>query len=311
MIDRKYMKISANKQLFLCFLFVFTYTTACAQLAKNRQYEQYFAQYKDIAIEQMRKYKIPASITLAQGVFESGAGNSILARKGNNHFGIKCHNWDGKTMYYSDDNPNDCFRVYKNARESYEDHSVFLSTGSRYQALFRLKITDYKGWAHGLKKAGYATNPKYAYKLIDIIETYELYRYDSGKHSDKFIRNHSLHTSEFDYTIYSYNKNYYIFAKAGDTFESLSKKVGISRGSLAKYNERDKKDILQAGDIVYLKKKRSRVAKEYRKTFHTVKAGESMYSISQLYGIRMKFLYKANKLAPDYQIQTGDKLYLK
>ena len=156
------MKISANKQLFLCFLFVFTYTTAFAQLAKNRQYEQYFAQYKDIAIEQMRKHKIPASITLAQGVFESGAGNSILARKGNNHFGIKCHNWDGKTMYYSDDNPNDCFRVYKNARESYEDHSVFLSTGSRYQALFRLKLTDYKGWAHGLKKAGYATNPKYA-----------------------------------------------------------------------------------------------------------------------------------------------------
>ena len=309
MIDRKYMKLEPNKRLFILILFVFLHTITFAQLAKNRQYEQYFAQYKDIAIEQMRKYHIPASITLAQGVFESGAGNSILARKGNNHFGIKCHNWRGKTMYYSDDKPNDCFRVYKNARESYEDHSVFLTTGSRYQSLFRLKTTDYKGWAHGLKKAGYATNPKYAYKLIDIIETYELYRYDGKNRTDKFIRDHSM--AEFDYTIYSYNKNYYIFAKEGDTFKSLSKKVGISRGSLAKYNERDKNDVLQAGDIIYLKKKRSRVAKEYRKTYHTVKAGESMYSISQLYGIRMKFLYKMNKLNADYQIQVGDRLYLK
>ncbi len=311
MIDHKYMKLKPNKRLFLLFLFVSVFTSSFAQLAKNRQYERYFEQYKDVAIEQMRKYKIPASITLAQGVFESGAGNSVLAKKGNNHFGIKCHNWKGKTMYYSDDNPNDCFRVYRNARESYEDHSIFLSTGSRYQGLFRLKTTDYKGWAHGLKKAGYATNPRYAYKLIDIIETYELYRYDSGKRTDKFIRDHSKYAAEFDYTIYAYNKNYYIFAKEGDTFESLSKKVGISKGSLAKYNERDKKDMLQAGDIIYLKKKRSRVAKEYRKTFHTVKAGESMYYISQLYGIRMKFLYKMNKLTPDYQIQAGDKLYLK
>ena len=128
--------------------------TVSAQTKWNSSYQQYIDRYKEIAIEQMKKYKIPASITLAQGVFESGAGKSDLARCGNNHFGIKCHGWTGRTVYYDDDARNECFRAYSNARESYEDHSRFLVTGQRYQSLFKLSIRDYKGWAHGLKRCG-------------------------------------------------------------------------------------------------------------------------------------------------------------
>ena len=142
--------------------------------------QQYINKYKDIAIEQMHKHKIPASIILAQGCLESGDGNSALARKANNHFGIKCHDgWRGKKFKQDDDAKNECFRKYKNAIDSYTDHSYFLTSRPRYNSLFDLPITDYKAWAHGLKAAGYATNPKYAKLLIDIIEEYELYKYDT------------------------------------------------------------------------------------------------------------------------------------
>jgi flagellum-specific peptidoglycan hydrolase FlgJ len=148
----------------------------------NSRYQAYIDQYKDIAIEEMLRYGIPASITLAQGLLESGAGQSTLAVKGNNHFGIKCHNgWTGPTMLKDDDRKDDCFRVYSSPYESYEDHSKFLASSQRYRSLFSLKTTDYKGWARGLKAAGYATNPVYAQSLIDIIERYGLYQYDNAK----------------------------------------------------------------------------------------------------------------------------------
>ena len=137
--------------------------------------------YKDLAIEQMKKHRIPASITLAQGVLESGAGYSELARKGNNHFGIKCHGWTGRTTYHDDDERNECFRAYDNVYDSYEDHSVFLVSSRRYSSLFRLNLKDYKGWAHGLKSCGYATNPRYAAQLIDIIQLYKLYIYSEAR----------------------------------------------------------------------------------------------------------------------------------
>ena len=152
-----------------------------AQMRWNQAYQQYINQYKDLAIEQMHKYSIPASITLAQGLFESGAGLSALAKRGNNHFGIKCHGWTGAKTYHTDDAPDECFRAYRNVRDSYEDHSRFLVNGNRYRNLFRLGITDYKGWARGLKAAGYATNPKYADRLIEIIQLYRLYEYDRSK----------------------------------------------------------------------------------------------------------------------------------
>ena len=146
----------------------------------NSKYQAYIDKYKDLAISEMLKYNIPASITLAQGLLESGAGMSELTRKGNNHFGIKCHDWLGATTYHDDDEEQECFRAYRDAYESYEDHSKFLARQPRYKRLFSLKRTDYKGWAHGLKKCGYATNPNYANKLIGIIELYKLHKYDNA-----------------------------------------------------------------------------------------------------------------------------------
>ena len=146
---------------------------------RNSRYVDYINKYSALAVQQMKEHKIPASITLAQGLLESGAGMSTLARKSNNHFGIKCgSNWNGRTVRHDDDARNECFRAYRNPRDSYEDHSAFLKRGARYAFLFKLKITDYKGWARGLKKAGYATDPSYANRLITIIEDYDLYKYD-------------------------------------------------------------------------------------------------------------------------------------
>ncbi len=285
-------------------------TIAVAQMRRNSAYNNYIDQYKDIAIEQMLRHNIPASITLAQGLLESNAGMSVLATKGNNHFGIKCHDWTGKKMHKDDDARNDCFRVYGNARESYEDHSQFLQR-NRYQRLFKLKRNDYVGWARGLKACGYATNPQYAQLLINIIETYRLYDYDKAKSYDPYMAKHGgkyAGKGANAYEIRSNNKNYYVVARTGDTFKSIGKAVGVGRRKLAKYNERDVKDNLEAGEIIYLKKKRSRAEKAFKGKQHTISSGESMYSISQKYGITLKSLYKKNRLSADYAPKVGDKL---
>lgn len=280
---------------------------------RNSAYEDYINRYKDVAVEQMMRHRIPASITLAQGLLESGAGKSELAVYSNNHFGIKCHNeWTGRRFYKDDDMKDDCFRVYNNARESYEDHSKFLKR-PRYSSLFNLKITDYKGWARGLKACGYATNPQYADKLIGLIELYGLYEYDYAKKFDKFMAEHAgAHTtgSMVQHRIYYRNKNYYIIANGGETFRSLSKEVGVSYRKLAKYNERDKNDVLSKGDIVYMEKKRSKAERMYKGQPHVVKANESLYDIAQLYGIRLKYLYKKNGLPYDYMPRPGDRLWV-
>ncbi|MBQ7422636.1 MAG: glucosaminidase domain-containing protein [Prevotella sp.] len=279
----------------------------------NQKYQNYIDQYKELAIREMLRYGIPASITLAQGLLESGAGQSELTRKGNNHFGIKCHGWTGRKTYHDDDARNECFRAYDNALQSYEDHSKFLANSQRYRRLFSLKRTDYKGWAYGLKAAGYATSPTYAQSLIGIIETYRLYVFDTATSYDRFISNRagtdqpavaggSLHP------IYTYNKNYYLKARRGDTFRTIGKEVGISYRKLAEYNEHNKGDVLEEGEVVYLKKKQKKADKSYKNRPHVVRAGESMHSISQLYGIRLESLYKKNNLLPDYQIKVGDRL---
>ena len=278
---------------------------------RNSAYEDYINRYKDIAIEQMMKHHIPASITLAQGLLESGAGKSLLTVSSNNHFGIKCHNeWTGRRFYKDDDIKDDCFRVYDNARESFEDHSKFLLR-PRYQSLFSLKTTDYKGWARGLKACGYATNPQYADKLIGLIELYGLYEYDYAKTYDRFIATHSGANTSGHYAnhrIYYRNKNYYLVANGGETFKTLAQEVGVSYRKLAKYNERDKKDVLSKGDIIYMEKKRSKAEKMYKNQPHVVKANESLYDIAQLYGIRLKYLYKKNGLPLDYVPRPGDRL---
>jgi len=197
--------------------------------------------------------------------------------------------------------------------ESYEDHSRFLANNSRYRRLFSLSRTDYRGWAHGLKACGYATNPQYAQKLIGIIEQYQLYLYDRATKYDKFIAKHAgtdqpaarggaLHP------IYLYNKNYYIYAREGDTFKQIGKEIGISYRAIAKYNERDRREVLHQGEIIYLKKKQKRAPKEFKRVPHVVQPGESMYDIAQRYGIRLESLYKMNRLSPDYQIQVGQRL---
>lgn len=284
---------------------------AQAQIRKNQAYINYINQYKDLAIEEMLKYRVPASITLAQGLLESRAGLSDLARNGNNHFGIKCHDWLGARQYADDDAKGECFRVYDNVRQSFEDHSRFLARQPRYARLFDLKLTDYKGWARGLKACGYATSSKYAQSLIQIIELYELDDYDKARKYDKFMAQKAGNDNSAAgrlHPIKMFNKNYYLIARDGDTFKSIGEEVGISYRKLAKYNERDKRDKLSAGDIIYLKKKQKKAPKQYKKYVHTVKTGESMYTIAQQYGIRLESLYKINHLSPNYRIYPGAKL---
>ena len=288
----------------------------------NQRYQTYIDTYRDLAIYEMLQYNIPASITLAQGLLESGAGNSTLSRKGNNHFGIKCHGWTGRTMHQDDDEEGECFRVYDSPFDSYEDHSLFLLR-PRYKRLFSLRRTDYVGWAKGLKECGYATNPRYAQLLIDIIRCYNLNvldketRYDAsnirkagaGKPQADMPKRFKHHTAQVrQHTVRMNNKNYYVVARGGDTFKSIAEEFDLSYSKIAGYNERRKDDVLSAGDIVYLEKKKKKADKAFKKTPHTVQPGESMYSIAQLYGIRLKSLYKKNRLTPDYELRVGDRL---
>lgn len=291
---------------------ILSVTHVSAQIKWNSAYQAYVDQYKDLAIEQMLKYNIPASITLSQGLLESGAGRSWLTKSSNNHFGIKCHGWTGRRVFHDDDERGECFRAYDNPRQSFEDHSRFLATQSRYARLFNYSRTDYKSWARGLKQCGYATNPQYASKLIQIIELYNLNQYDKAKKFDQFMVKHSTEDGVAPdgnfHVIKAYNKNYYVIARKGDSFQSLSKELCIGKRKLAKYNERSYKEELAAGDVIYLKKKRKKATKEYKNRPHIVQIGESMYLISQKYGIRLSSLYKKNHLSPDYQIKVGDKL---
>ena len=189
---------------------------------------RYIQQYASIAQEEMRRYKIPASITLAQGLLESQLGQGTLAKKSNNHFGIKCkREWRGKKVYHDDDAPGECFRAYKDPKESYRDHSLFLVERERYASLFRLKKTDYKAWAKGLKKAGYATDPAYADKLIGLIERLNLWKYDNPKVSPEFSnRDDRIH-----------------IVQKGDTLYRLSRRYNISVGKLKKINDLKSNDI--------------------------------------------------------------------
>ena len=267
---------------------LFLLVTALSAAAQNQQYVKYIEQHKALAVDQMKKYNIPASITLAQALLESGAGQSELARNSNNHFGIKCHDWAGRKVYRDDDTRDDCFRVYKSVRDSYEDHSIFLSSHQRYAGLFRLKPTDYVGWARGLKMAGYATNPAYADRLINIIESYNLDRLDSDKW--KYA---PTYYPEAPHTPHLANGLVYVVARQGDTMQGIADEFKIPRSKLIRYNDLYKTYVPQKGDIIYLHRKNARAQKGY--AVHIVKDGDSMYLISQMYGIRLARLYKMNK----------------
>jgi hypothetical protein len=292
--------------LFLFLMGLLPYRTV-AQLL-NQNYLRYIEQYHKTAVEQMRLYKIPASITLAQGLLESGAGESYLARVANNHFGIKVStDWTGPYVLRDDDAPNEKFRKYKNAEQSYVDHSIFLQR-KRYASLFNLKITDYKGWAYGLKRCGYATSPTYAQNLITIIERYSLTRFDHvGNISIKdLVRANATMIGGYQLAIN--NGIPYIRSHQGDDLKSISKVVGVPARKLRKYNELSKNCVLNEGDIIYLEKKARKAAKEMRRKPHTVQRGESMYSIAQSYGIRLKNLYKMNRMSPEDDLEVGTSL---
>ena len=275
----------------------------------SSSFHNYFHRYARIAVDQMNEYYIPASITLAQGVLESGAGEGRLAVEANNHFGIKCHNdWDGKRIYHDDNKQNECFRSYRTASDSYEDHSLFLSERSRYQSLFALQTTDYRGWAEGLQRAGYATDPAYARKLIKIIEEYQLYRYD--KELTKRTKTKSNEADAITRPVYrNTNDMLYVHAYQGETVEAIASELGFKARLLTSYNELPKACTLDEGAIVYLEKKKRRADKTMPST-HIIKPGETMHSIAQLYGVTLRYLYKRNKLRKEYTAQLGDTLLI-
>jgi len=289
--------------------------------AQNKNTRQdYIKQYKGIAVRQMKSFGVPASIILAQGILESDNGNSTLAVKANNHFGIKCHkSWTGQTMYHDDDKKGECFRKYPNPEKSYLDHSEFLRGSRRYASLFDLKPTDYKGWAVGLKKAGYATNPQYADKLIKLIEENKLYLFDQGV--DIEIESPTKGMGELvdvdNYTIDLYkqrkvftrNRIKYIVVIKGDSFEKITKDLDLLQWQLLKYNDLTQDSILRIGTELYIQPKRNRA--EVNHKVHVVEKGETLYTISQLYGVKMKSLYRKNRIIPGNEPADGDKIYLR
>mgnify|MGYP001078296794 CR=1 FL=1 len=295
---------------FICLLF-FPFLSLNAQNG-NTAYWEYIGTYKDMAIKQMLRYRIPASITLAQGLLESGAGKSRLAREANNHFGIKCNGrWNGPYIRQDDDAPGEKFRKYKNAEASYEDHSLFLQQ-PRYASLFKLKIDDYKGWAHGLKRCGYATNPRYAYSLIDIVERYNLSHFDKVALSSRGKRYHGENGRNVlyinDHVIYRNNDNYYLIVQSGDNLKAISEETGVSVRRILKYNELPKTYTPKVGDVLYLEKKKRKADKMFKRRPHVVQPGESMYSIAQRYAIRLESLYEMNDLPVDYAARVNDRL---
>jgi LysM repeat protein len=273
--------------------------------------EEYIETYKDLAIKEMLEFKIPASIKLAQAILESGDGNSPLAKYAKNHFGIKCHkDWNGPTFYQDDDKKNECFRKYHDVEESYRDHSLFLKERKWYAELFELKLTDYKGWAYGLKKAGYATHPKYAELLIEIIEKNELYRFDKLDEIPKSLKannNFNKKPQSKNYQFSTKNNIRYVVAQKGDTYYKIARRYNMGLWQIYKYNDLERTDVCKEGDIIYLQPKR----RKGDVATHTILKGETMKSISQMHGIKLKRLYKLNKLPHDYQPIPGQVLKLK
>lgn len=295
--------------------------------------DQYIAQWGEVAVREMVQHGIPASITLAQGILESGNGNSDLARISNNHFGIKCHgSWTGRKTYHDDDAKGECFRAYDHAADSYADHSAFLKK-PRYAGLFDLQPTDYEAWAHGLKSAGYATHPSYAQMLIDIIERNDLARYDargmelmqrhdpSAWTSEKDARAAAVVNSDRLQTVGSIGRNrdlllganrvLFVIGKAGDTYEDLAYELDMMPWQFYRYNDVERKKgvahRVQAGELIYLQPKRNHAATDW----HVVKAGETVHTISQFHGIQLDALAKLNHLQPGESPQPGDLLSLR
>lgn len=286
------------------------------QASSRMNREQYIEKYYEWAIRNMEKTGVPASITLAQGLLESGNGNSRLAREAKNHFGIKCHDWTGEKTYHHDDRRNECFRVYDSVYESYLDHARFLSSRSRYSDLFELDVTDYKGWARGLKKSGYATDPNYSTRLIDLIEKHELHRFDKAAEGGRVrsSRTDRKHVNEVDpfvtHDVHHNNGVKYINVKEGDTFASVSEEFDLRDWELPKYNDLQS-DNHKITDFkyIYIERKRNKAHPDHEQ--HVVQDGETMFEISQIYGVKLKRLYRMNDMSEGKEPRPGDRIDLR
>lgn len=322
-----------KRSILLILLSMAMAVSAMAQ-SKSQAYLDYIAQYKDIAIKQQKLHRIPAAITLAQGLLESGAGGSELASKANNHFGIKCtSDWEGRTIRYK----NDCYRRYNSAEDSYEDHSQFLLR-KRYASLFDLSINDYKGWARGLKQCGYAEDPKYPQKLIELIELYELHNIAKSAGS-KTVNRQEDKEEEAIYAEEIYKKAHkvinayvmppiadfhvlgghaagyrngvkYIIAVQGDSYASLARELDMREKALRKYNDASLSGReLQAGDMVYVYAKRNKSGRKY--TYYYTQTGDDIWEISQKYGVKLKKLCKRNDLRVNNVTTLPERLQLR
>lgn len=297
---------------------------------------KYIETYKDIAIAEEIRTGVPASITLAQGIHETGAGTSHLVSKSNNHFGIKCKTeWTGEKVYHDDDERGECFRKYMDPVQSYKDHSDFLKTRAHYASLFKLDPLDYKGWAYGLKKAGYATNPKYPQILIKLIEDYDLQQYTLIALNSKGEKNEIIYASNtekkedevadmsvikepevelnvvksvnYPSGVFKINETKVIYITKGIAFLKIAEENDLSLQRLFEFNDMKPVDIAERNQLIYLQRKRTVGAEE----FHIVQKGETLYDIAQAQGIRLENLLAYNLLSKDMQPAVGEKLNLK
>lgn len=306
------------KHIFVLFLFFLTLNSYAQKLSR----EEYIRRYQLLAIEEMNRSGIPASITMAQGCLESGNGNSELSVMSNNHFGIKCKTgWRGPKVYYDDDRRNECFRKYTSVEESYIDHTNFLMDNPRYADLFKLEHTDYKGWARGLKKAGYATASDYDKRLIKIIEENKLHRLDLKMtfnelpaYTQKSVGNNNISktltiNAYRSHEIMKVNRVKAVAIREGDTFEMLAQEFGLNDWEIYKYNDRQPGYLPVPNEIVYIQPKKNKTPRGLET--HRVQDGESMHYISQMYGIKLNALYKRNGLKPGQEPAVGQIIHLR
>lgn len=314
------MKFKSNTQFIVTFLFI---SLLAYSQTRNQAYLAYIEQYHQLAERQQKEHKIPASIVLAQGLLESGAGLSQFAKESNNHFGIKCTDWTGQKIYHDDDEKGECFRKYDKVIDSYEDHALFLKTRPRYSSLFDLKPTDYEAWAKGLKKAGYATDPAYAFKLISIIEVYDLHRFDIGKEATADYAKTDKRTSITvekresmgsikafaNHRVVKVNGVKFVTALSGDTYAGIADEFSITEERIRTYNEVNSTVELNTGARVFISMKKKKAPKDCES--HIALEGESMHSISQDYGIKIINLYKLNKIPFSEGVRIGQVLKLR
>ena len=281
----------------------------CPDQGPRLSADEYCRRYAAEAQRQMKLYGIPASITLAQGMYESGYGSSYIAVKGNNHFGIKAYRgWSGPVVRCDDDRSNEPFCKFKSVMEGYEHHSRFLRDNTRYAPLFKLSPTDYEGWAKGLQKCGYATNPKYPQQLCDIIQRYQLYKYDKPQGKESKTTYASSTTRHKLYTTARRRGLKFVKANRNDALSVIAHEYKVSERQLRHWNDLPKRYQLKEGEVIYLQAKRNRADKLH--PTHVVASGESLQSISQQYGVTVRSIIKRNKLTSG-NIRQGQVLRLR